>query len=33
MSTVDLPVWAAIPAALLLIIGGSLALIGAIGLL
>ncbi len=33
MSTIDLPAWAAIPASILLIIGGSLALIGSIGLL
>jgi multicomponent K+:H+ antiporter subunit G len=31
--TPDLPVWAALPAALLLIVGGLLALIGGIGLL
>ena len=31
--TLDLPVWAALPAALLLIAGGSLTLIGALGLL
>lgn len=33
MITIDLPMWAAIPAAILLIVGGSLALIGALGLL
>ena len=33
MSTIDLPAWAAVPASILLIIGGSLALIGSIGLL
>jgi multicomponent K+:H+ antiporter subunit G len=33
MSTIDLPLWAALPAAVLLIIGGSLALIGSFGLI
>jgi multicomponent K+:H+ antiporter subunit G len=33
MITEDLPVWAALPAAILLIFGGALALIGSIGLL
>jgi multicomponent K+:H+ antiporter subunit G len=33
MMTEDLPLWAALPAALLLIVGGTLALIGSIGLL
>jgi multicomponent K+:H+ antiporter subunit G len=31
--TLDLPIWAALPAALLLIAGGSVTLIGALGLL
>jgi multicomponent K+:H+ antiporter subunit G len=33
MSDVTLPLWAALPAALLLILGGVLALVGSIGLL
>ncbi len=33
MTEVDLPLWAAVPAALLLVFGGLLALIGSLGLL
>jgi multicomponent K+:H+ antiporter subunit G len=33
MSEVDIPLWAALPAALLLVMGGLLVLIGALGLL
>lgn len=33
MSATEVPLWAALPAAVLLVIGGTLALVGAIGLL
>ena len=33
MSTADIPLWAALPAALLLICGGSLTFLGSLGLL
>lgn len=33
MNTIDLPLWASVPATLLLVLGGSLALIGSVGLL
>ena len=33
MNGVELPTWAALPAAILLVIGGVLALLGALGLL